>query len=189
MEPKSHKARMLAGEMYRGSDPELVADHVRAQALLTRYNATAADEAQRRAALLKQLLGAVGEGTVIRPVFACDYGANIRIGRNGFINFQCVFLDCARIEIGDNLQMAPLVQLYTAWHPLDPDERRTGVEAASPIRIGHDVWIGGGAIVLPGVTIGDAAVIGAGAVVTRDVAPRAVVGGNPARVVRTLPAG
>lgn len=189
MERKSHKARMLAGEFYRGSDPELVTDHQRAQLLLARYNATAADDALGRDGLLKDLLGAIGEGTVIRPAFACDYGANIRIGRNGFINFNCVFLDCARIDIGDNLQMAPLVQLYTAWHPLDPDERRTGLEAASPIRIGHDVWIGGGAIVLPGVTVGDAAVIGAGAVVTRNVAPRTVVAGNPARVTRTLPGG
>ena len=186
MDARSQKTRMLAGEMYRGNDPELVADQQRAQALLARYNATTPDDAAGRAALLQTLLGAVGEATVIRPAFTCDYGFNIRLGRNGFINYHCVFLDCAAIEIGDNLQMGPLVQLYTAWHPLDPDERRSGLEGAQPIRIGHDVWIGGGAIVLPGVLIGDAVLIGAGSVVTKDVPSHVVVAGNPARVTRTL---
>jgi maltose O-acetyltransferase len=189
MDTRSHKTRMLAGELYLGNDPELVADRQRTQALLARYNATAADDTEGRAALLQMLLGAAGEATIIRPAFTCDYGFNIRIGRNGFINYNCVFLDCGRIEIGDNLQMGPLVQLYTAWHPVDPDERRSGLEGAQPIRIGHDVWIGGGAIVLPGVLIGDAVVVGAGSVVTRDVPPRSIVAGNPARVIRTLPEG
>lgn len=185
MAGKSEKAKMLAGELYRAIDPELVAARERAEHLLAQYNASV-DEA--RSALLRELLGAVGDGTVIRPVFACDYGTNVRIGRNGFVNFNCVFLDCAPIEIGDDLQMGPAVQLYTAQHPLEPDLRRAGLEYARPIRIGNNVWIGGGAIVLPGVTIGDDSVIGAGSVVVRDVPPASVAVGNPARIVRHLDA-
>jgi maltose O-acetyltransferase len=148
----SEKSKMLAGRPYLGSDPELVAEHLRCQRLLAVYNATPADEAGRRVALLRELLGGVGEGTVVRTPLSCDYGCNIHIGANGFINYNCTFLDCAEIRIGDNLQMAPMVQLYTALHPLDPEERRSGLESAKPIRIGNDVWLGGGAIVLPGVT-------------------------------------
>ena len=182
----SEKSRMLAGEFYRASDLQLVAERLRARAVLARYNRSLPEDAEGRASLLRNLLGAWGEDTAIEAGFACDYGYNIRIGAHGFINYNCVFLDCAPIVIGDYLQMGPAVQLYTASHPIDPDERRTGLEAAQPIRIGNDVWIGGGAIVLPGVTIGDAAVIGAGSVVTRDVPPRSVVAGNPARLRRTL---
>jgi maltose O-acetyltransferase len=177
---------MLAGELYRSADPELIADIQRAQRLLAQYNATSGDETGAATALLHQLLGSVGDGTVIRSFFACDYGYNIRLGRNAFINYNCVFLDCASIEIGDNLQMGPAVQLYTAAHPLEPDIRRSGLEYARPIRIGHDVWIGGGAIILPGVTIGNGSVIGAGSIVVHDVPPASVVVGNPARIVRTL---
>ncbi|WP_447979989.1 sugar O-acetyltransferase [Candidatus Nitrospira bockiana] len=117
---------------------------------------------------------------------ACDYGYNIRLGRNAFINYNCVFLDCGLIEIGDNLQMGPAVQLYTAAHPLEADLRRSGMAYARPIRIGHDVWIGGGVVILPGVTIGDQSVVGAGSVVTRDIPSACVVAGNPAHIVRIL---
>ena len=110
---------MLAGELYRSTDPELVEERRRAQHLLDRYNATNADDAAIRAALLRQLFGAAGDGVEIQPRFACDYGNNIRIGRNAFINYNCVFLDCAPIVIGDDLQVGPAVQLYTAFHPLD----------------------------------------------------------------------
>lgn len=177
---------MLAGELYRSADPELVADTRRAQHVLTRYNATSDEETGKRVTLLRELLGSFGDATVIRPLFACDYGYNIRLGRNAFINFNCVFLDCAPIEIGDNLQMGPAAQLYTAAHPLETDVRRSGLEYARPIRIGNDVWIGGGAIILPGVTIGDRSVIGAGSVVVRDVPAAKVVAGNPARILRDL---
>ena len=181
---QSEKAKMRAGELYRSNDPGLVAERRRAQNLCAEYNATRAGDDAARAALLARLLGAVGDGADIQPPFFCDYGCNIRLGRNCFVNYNCVFLDCAAIEIGDDLQMAPAVQLYTAYHPLDRDRRIAGWEAAKPIRIGNAVWIGGGAIVLPGVTIGDGAVIGAGSVVTRDVPADTVVAGNPARVVR-----
>ncbi len=182
---KTEKMKMLAGELYWSADPELVVEIRRAQGILARYNATAEDEANERTVLLRTLLGACGDKTVIRPVFACDYGYNIRLGRNTFINYQCVFLDCAPIEIGDDAQIGPAVQLYTAEHPLDAETRRAGLESARPIRIGRDVWIGGGAIVLAGVTIGDECVIGAGSVVTRDVPSGSVVVGNPARVIRS----
>jgi maltose O-acetyltransferase len=186
MNVKREKAKMLAGELYRSADPELVADIRRAQRLLARYNATSEEEMDERTALLRELLGSCGDGTVIKPVFACDYGYNIRLGRNAFINYHCVFLDCASIEIGDDLQMGPAVQLYTAEHPLEAEIRRSGLEYARPIRIGSDVWIGGGAIILAGVTIGDGSVIGAGSIVVHDVPPASVVVGNPARLVRTL---
>lgn len=173
---------MISGELYRASDPELVSAHLHAQDLLARYNASAPREASQRDALLRELFGAVGDGTVVKPRFMCDYGFNIRAGRNLFVNYDCIFLDVAPIDIGDDVQIAPAVQLYTATHPLDPDVRRSGLESGRPIRIGNNVWIGGGAIVLPGVTIGDDAVIGAGSVVTRDVPAGAVVVGNPARI-------
>ena len=186
MTERSEKEKMLAGELYRATGPELAGERRAAQHLLARYNATGPDDAAGRMTLLRQLFGAVGDGADIQPRFHCDYGYNIRVGRNCFINYNCVFLDCAPIEIGDDLQMAPAVQLYAATHPLDPKLRAAGLELAGPIRIGSNVWIGGGAIVLPGVTIGDGAVIGAGSVVSRDVPPATLVVGNPARIVRTL---
>lgn len=189
MDVETEKAKMLAGELYRSADPALVADIRRAQRLLVRYNATSEEEPDKRTALLRELLGSCGDGAVIKPVFACDYGYNIRLGRKVFINYHCVFLDCAPIEIGDDVQMGPAVQLYTAAHPLEPDLRRSGLEYARPIRIGDDVWIGGGAIILAGVTIGNGSVIGAGSVVVHDVPPATVVVGNPARVVRALHGG
>lgn len=182
----SEKQKMLAGELYNSTGPELAGERHAAQRLLARYNATDPGDAAGRLELLRQLLGAVGEGVDIQPRFHCDYGYNIRLGRNCFINYNCVFLDCAEIAIGDDLQMAPAVQLYTAYHPLDRATRVAGWEGAKPIRIGSGVWIGGGAIVLPGVSIGDGAVIGAGSVVTRDVPSDSVAIGNPARVVRAL---
>jgi maltose O-acetyltransferase len=178
----SEREKMIAGELYRASDPELVAANLRAQELLARYNASAPSDAAARDALLRELFGAVGDGSTVKPRFSCDYGFNIRTGRNLFVNYDCVFLDVAPITIGDDVQIAPAVQLYTATHPLDPEVRRSGLEGGKPIRIGNNVWIGGGAIVLPGVTIGDDAVIGAGSVVTRDVPAGVVVVGNPARV-------
>jgi len=178
----SEREKMIAGELYRASDPELVAARLRAQELLVRYNASAPADAGARSALLRELFGAVGDGATVMPRFSCDYGFNITAGRNLFVNYDCVFLDVAPIEIGDDVQIAPAVQLYTATHPLDPAVRRAGLEGGLPIRIGHNAWIGGGAIVLPGVTIGDDAVIGAGSVVTRDVPAGVVVVGNPARV-------
>lgn len=181
----TQRERMLTGLPYRPADPELVAGRARSERLLVRLNA--AEDRAGRDAVLRELLGAIGEGTEIRVPFACDYGFNIRIGRDSYVNFNCVFLDCAEIVLGDRVMLAPGVQLLTATHPLDPVERASGLEFARPIRVGDDAWIGGGAVVLPGVTIGAAAVVGAASLVRADVPPRAVVAGNPARVIRTLP--
>ena len=172
---------MLAGELYRAGGEELAADGLRADRLTRAYNATGADEGDRRAALLRELMGAVGAGTVVRPPFHCDYGANIRLGRGVFVNFGGIFLDVVGIEVGDGCQIGPAVQVLTADHPRDPALRRQGFESGRPVRIGRNVWIGGGAILLPGVTVGDDAIIGAGSVVTRDVPSGATVIGAPAR--------
>ena len=172
---------MLAGEHYRAGDPELAQDRNTSRAWIGRYNASLALPSAERRALLRELLGHVGEGAAILPPFHCDYGYNIRLGKDVFLNFNCIILDVVAVEVGDGTQIGPAVQLLTADHPRDPALRRTGAEFGRPVSIGRNVWIGGGAIVLPGVSVGDNAVIGAGAVVTRDVAAEATVVGNPAR--------
>ncbi|MCI1280540.1 MAG: sugar O-acetyltransferase [Nitrospira sp.] len=186
MPERTEKEKMLAGDLYHAGDRQLLDERRRAQGMLARYNAISDGEHALRISLLREFMGSVGEGTVIMPDFTCDYGYNIRLGRNVFINYHCIFLDCAPIEIGNDVQIAPSVQLYTAQHPLDAAVRRSGLESARPIRIGSDVWIGGGAIVLPGVTIGARSVVGAGSVVVHNVPPDSLVVGNPARMVRTL---
>jgi maltose O-acetyltransferase len=178
---RTEKQKMLAGEPYHAGDTELASDRSAASAWMVRYNASLALSSAERRALLRELLGHVADGAAIRPPFHCDYGYNIRLGAEVFLNFNCVILDVVSVDIGDGTQIGPAVQLLTADHPRDPVERKTGVEFGRPIRIGRNVWIGGGAIILPGVTVGDDAVIGAGAVVTRDVAPGSTVVGNPAR--------
>ncbi|HSU17025.1 sugar O-acetyltransferase [Longimicrobium sp.] len=182
----TEKEKMLAGELYRASDPELVAERAHAQRLIARFNTLADEHPSSGAAVLRGLLGEVGEGCVVMPSFRCDYGYNIRMGRNTFVNYDCVFLDPGRITIGADVQIAPAVQIYTAGHPLDAEERRSGAEFARPVTIGDGVWIGGGAIICPGVAIGANAVIGAGSVVTRDLPPNVVAAGNPCRVLREL---
>ena len=179
------KDRMLAGESYRADDPDLAVDGRRAAELTARYN-TALDPEVRRD-LLAELLGHVGGGTTIRSDFRCDYGYQISIGAYCFVNWGGVFLDVGRITIGDHVQLGPNVQLLTATHPLEPGPRREGWEGSEPISIGDNAWLGGGAIVLPGVTIGADTVVGAGAVVTRDLPAGVLAVGNPARVVRELP--
>jgi len=181
----TEREKMLAGDLYDPGDPELAASRARAVGLTIRIN-TEPDRAVRRA-LVNELIDASDGGAVIMPGFFCDYGDNIHIGARAFVNANCVFLDCADIVIGDDFQCGPGVQILTPEHPLDAVERKAGLESARPIRIGDDVWLGGGAIVLAGVTIGDRAIVGAGAVVTKDVPPDVVVAGNPARVIKTLP--
>ncbi|MBO9523347.1 MAG: sugar O-acetyltransferase [Nocardioidaceae bacterium] len=182
---RSQRERMLAGDPYHAHDPELVAAAERAQGLMDAYN-TPGTSRSRRQELLCELAGSVGKDVTFRAPLYVDYGTQLSIGDNVFANFGLVALDCAPISIGADTQIGPNVQLLTPTHPVDPAERRTMVEAAGPITIGENVWIGGGAIVLAHVTIGDNAVIGAGAVVTRDVPANAVAVGNPARVVRSL---
>lgn len=179
----TEKQKMLAGEPYRPGDAEIQADQAAAKAWMVRYNAALGESAAARRVLLAERFGAVGEGAVIRPPFHCDYGYNIHLGKDVFLNFNCVILDVVKVTIGEGTQIGPAVQIYTADHPRDPAQRAAGLEFGRPISIGRNVWIGGGAIILPGVTIGDDAVIGAGSVVTRDVPAGATAVGNPARVL------
>jgi maltose O-acetyltransferase len=175
---------MLAGELYDPADPELQAELAATHRWLVRYNAALGASASERRKLLLERLAVVGEGAVIRPPFFCDYGFNIRLGTGVFLNFNCVILDVVEVSIGDKTQIGPAVQILAADHPRDPAERAAGLEFGRPIRIGRNVWIGGGAIILPGVSVGDDAIIGAGSVVTRDIPAGAVAFGNPARAQR-----
>ncbi|WP_159966635.1 sugar O-acetyltransferase [Profundibacterium mesophilum] len=177
----TEKEKMLAGALYDAGDPELVADAAAAAAWMRRYNAC--DDPRERAALLGARFAFVGEGASIRPPFHCDYGYNIRLGRGAFLNFNCVILDVTAVVIGEMTQVGPGVQILGADHPRDPQLRAGMLEYGRPVRIGANVWIGGGALLLPGVTVGDDAVIGAGSVVTRDVAAGSTVAGNPARAL------
>ncbi len=178
--------RMRAGDPYRSGDPEIVAALRWGAARRDAFNATAADADDARPRILAGWLGAIGPASVIRPPLWCEYGTQTRVGDHTFVNFGLVALDVATITIGDHVQIGPNVQLLTPTHPLDPATRRAGWEAAEPIVIGDNVWLGGGAIVLPGVTVGDDTVVGAGAVVTRDLPAGVLAVGNPARVIRRL---
>ena len=182
----SEKQKMLTGQLYHAGCPELQAEQIASKHWMHRYNNSVELLNDARHGLLREHFCHVGEGTVIRPPFYCDYGYNIRVGRNTFINFNCVMLDVVPVSIGDDCQVGPNVQIYAADHPLDPDVRRSGLESGRPVTIGNNVWIGGAAVILPGVTIGDNAVVGAGSVVTRDVPAGAVVVGNPARVRQSV---
>ena len=177
---------MLRGELYHGSDPMLVGMRLRCRQQLQRFHAVdpAHEEVRRR--IVQGLFGNIGPGFLIEPRFMCDYGLHIFAGARLYLNFNCIILDCARVDLGDDVFCGPNVQLYTATHPLDSRLRSTGAESARPISIGSRVWIGGGAIVLPGVRIGDDTTIGAGSVVTRDVPAGVLAAGNPARVIRKL---
>jgi len=181
---QTEKQKMLAGKLYHANDAELEADRSAAGAWMLRYNAALSASDADRLALLRELLAEAGDGAVIRPPFHCDYGYNIRIGPDVFFNFNCVVLDVVAVTVGARTQIGPAVQIYTADHPRDPLIRQTGAEFGRPIQIGRDVWIGGGAIILPGVTVGDTAVIGAGSVVTRDVPAGSTARGNPARMTK-----
>jgi maltose O-acetyltransferase len=178
---KTEKQKMLSGELYHPGDTEIAADQAATKLWLVRYNAALALPVSERHALLSERLAHIGAGSVIRPPFFCDYGFNIRLGDGVFLNFNCIILDVVEVSIGDRTQIGPAAQILTADHPRDAKTRREGLEFGRPVRIGCDVWIGAAAIILPGVTIGDGAVIGAGSVVTWDVDAHRTVAGNPAR--------
>jgi maltose O-acetyltransferase len=183
---RTEKEKMLAGELYNGSDPELLADRLRARELcqkLAALSPRASDS--ERSALLAQLFGAATDAFVTPP-FYCDYGRNIELGRNVYVNFNCVILDVAKVTVGNNVLFGPAVQVYTASHPMSAKERLTGLEYGKPIAVGNDVWLGGGAIVCPGVSIGDGSVIGAGSVVVGNIPPGVFAAGNPCRVIREI---
>jgi maltose O-acetyltransferase len=183
----TEKQKMLGGELYLAADEELVADRLRCRKLLRAYNtADPADEEGRRR-IADALLARIGQGSWIEAPFHCDYGTNISIGARFYANFDCVILDPAAVVIGDDVFFGPGVHIYTATHPIDSRERIKGPELAHPVRIGSRCWIGGRAVILPGIAIGDDTTIGAGSVVTRAVPARVLAAGNPCRVIRTLP--
>lgn len=178
---KTEKEKMLAGELYTAMDEELGRDHVRAQEILAAFNGS---PVENKSYLLKDLFGKTGENFCVKPNFRCDYGCHIYVGENFFANYDCIILDVCKVTIGDNCMFGPRVSIYTASHPLDSATRITGLEYGKPVTIGNNVWIGGDAVINPGVTIGDNVVIASGAVVTKDVPDNVVVGGNPAKIIK-----
>lgn len=177
---------MLAGELYDPLDKELSNDRLKARLLIKQLNDTREDEVEERIRVLKKLIPDAGEGLWLQPPFYCDYGTNIQLGEKVFFNFNCVILDVAHVIIGNRTLFGPNVQVYAATHPMDHAQRAAGLEYAKPIAIGNDVWIGGRAIICPGVTIGDRSVIGAGSVVTKNIPPDVFAAGNPCKVIRDL---
>jgi maltose O-acetyltransferase len=182
---RTERDKMLAGELYDPMDPELVTARVRARDLCQALNATRDSEEEGRRRILTELFGSGGGQVWMQPPFYCDYGSNIHLGQRVFFNFNCVVLDVCAVHVGDFTLFGPAVQIYTATHPLEAELRRTR-EFAKPVTIGSDVWVGGAAVICPGVTIGSRSVIGAGSVVTRDIPDDVFAAGNPCRVIRSL---
>lgn len=183
---KTEKEKMLAGELYNALDEQLSEERTKARLLLKRLNDASPADAQTVLQVLNNLLPNAGKDLWIQPPFYCDYGYNIEAGEKVFFNFNCVVLDVMKVSIGSRTLFGPNVQIYTATHPLDYRERATGLEFAKPISIGEDVWVGGGVIICPGVSIGNRSVIGAGSVVTRDIPDDVFAAGNPCRVIRSI---
>lgn len=183
---RTEKDKMLNGELYNAMDNELVRERQNARRLTRLYNETIETEVEMRVEILKELLGSTRENVYIEPTFRCDYGYNIHVGENFYANFDCVILDVCEVRIGDNCLMAPGVHIYTATHPINPHERISGAEYGKRVTIGNNVWIGGRAVINPGVKIGDNVVIASGSVVTKDIPDQVVVGGNPAKVMRNI---
>jgi maltose O-acetyltransferase len=181
----NERQKMLAGELYDPFDQELVAARERARDLCQSLNATREAEQEERRRILRELFATGGDTVWMQPPFFCDYGSNIELGTKVFFNFNCVVLDVCRVRIGDGSLFGPAVQIYTPLHPLNAERRRHS-EFGKPIDIGSDVWVGGGAIILPGVTIGSRTVIGAGSVVTRSIPEGVFAAGNPCRVIREI---
>ncbi|MDL2272870.1 sugar O-acetyltransferase [Desulfovibrio sp. OttesenSCG-928-I05] len=182
----TEKEKMIRGENYDASDPALVAERLHAQALSQRYNTLAPDDRDGKESTLRLLLPNAGNDAYITAPFLCDYGYNIYTGERFYANKNCIILDVAPVRIGHDVKLGPMVQIYTATHPLDPEERASGIESGKEIVIGDKVWIGGGSVLCPGVSIGEGTVIGAGSVVTKDIPARVVAVGNPCRVIRSL---
>lgn len=178
------RAKMLAGEVYNMLDPALEVERQKAKKLMRRYNLS--EEEAERQAILQQLLGRIGQESIIEPPFYCVYGQNIYFGDHVYLNVMCTILDCNEVRIGSHVMIGPNVQIYTPAHLLQAEPRNQGLEVAKAIVIDDNVWIGGSAILLPGVRVGLNAVVGAGAVVTRDVPANTVVAGNPARMIRVI---
>lgn len=180
------RERMLAGKPYKAKDEELGRMHAKALKAMHTFNNSSPDERTKRMSLLNELFGTLGKNSEVNPPFYCDYGVHIYAGDQFFANYDCVILDCNEVRIGNRVFLGPKVQIYTATHPLNPAERREEWELAHPVTIEDDVWIGGGAIICPGVHIGAGTTIGAGSIVTRDIPANVLAAGNPCRVIRKL---
>ncbi|HYF69057.1 MAG TPA: sugar O-acetyltransferase [Ohtaekwangia sp.] len=183
---KTEKEKMLAGELYDALDKQLSDERLKTRLLIKQLNDTAENETEARSRILNELISNAGKGLWLQPPFYCDYGSNMILGEKVFFNFNCVVLDVTYVRIGSRTLFGPNVQIYTATHPMDYQERATGLEYAKPIKIGEDVWVGGSVVICPGVTIGDRSVIGAGSVVTKDIPDDVFAAGNPCRVIRSL---
>jgi len=182
----AEKTKMLAGDLYNPNDPVLISERHKARLLFQEINAMTDDNKKERNKLFYKLMPNAGKGLWIEPPFYCDYGYNIQTGKNVFFNFNCCILDVMKVSIGNQVLIGPNVQIYTATHPLDAKTRNSWLELAKPVSIGNSVWIGGGAVIYPGVNIGDGAVIAAGAIVTKSVPENVVVGGNPAKIIKEI---
>ncbi|WP_454871154.1 maltose acetyltransferase domain-containing protein [Priestia megaterium] len=183
---RTEKEKMLDGEMYNPADAQLRKDREHARRQVRIYNETLESEGNKRIKLLKGLFGSTGENVYVEPNIRVDYGYNIFVGENFFANFDCVILDICEVRFGDNCLLGPGVHIYTATHPIDPNERNSGKEYAKPIIFGDNAWIGGNSVINPGVTIGDNVVIASGSVVTKDIPNNVVVGGNPAKIIKKI---
>lgn len=183
---RTEKEKMLDGEMYNPADVQLRKDREHARRQVRIYNETLESEDNKRIKLLKGLFGSTGKNVYVEPNIRVDYGYNIFVGENFFANFDCVILDICEVRFGDNCLLGPGVHIYTATHPIDPDERNAGKEYAKPIIVGDNVWIGGSSVINPGVSIGDNVVIASGSVVTKDVPNNVLVGGNPAKIIKKI---
>ncbi len=179
--------KMCLGMVYNAADEDLLKRRSRALSLLEKLNAYIPSDSLKASETARELFGFIGENTTIMARFACDYGENISIGSNCYINYNCVVLDCAKVTIGDNVLIGPNCGIYTAIHPLESESRLQGLETAQPITIKDGVWLGGNVVILPGVTVGARSVIGAGSVVTKDIPDHVLAYGNPCRVVKALP--
>lgn len=183
---KSEKQKMLDSELYDSSDQQLKDERAHARREIQKFNLMDPDDEESRVKILRSLFGSTNGWLKIEPAFRCDYGYNIHVGKNFFANFDCVFLDDCKIEIGNDCMFGPGVHIYTASHPIEAVERIKGPEYSLPVKIGDNAWIGGRAVILPGITIGDNVVVASGAVVTKDVPDNVVVGGNPAKIIKEL---
>ncbi|WP_369902265.1 maltose acetyltransferase domain-containing protein [Bacillus manliponensis] len=183
---KTEKEKMVQGELYIASDAALVEERRQARLLTRKFNETCETKQEERTVILKKLFGSTGENIYMESSFRCDYGYNIHVGENFYANFDCVILDVCPVHIGNNCMLAPGVHIYTAAHPLNAVERVSGAEFGKSVKIGNNVWIGGRAVINPGVTIGNNVVVASGAVVTKDVPDNVVVGGNPAKVMQKI---
>ncbi|WP_353622089.1 maltose acetyltransferase domain-containing protein [Halocella sp. SP3-1] len=183
MENVTEKEKMLAGEFYNASDEQLLNERMYARKMTKCFNES---EKENKIEILKKLFGSTGEGIYIEPNFRCDYGSNIYLGDNFYANYDCTILDVCKVVIGKNCMLGPKVCIFTATHPLDAELRVSGLEYAKPVKIGDNVWIGGSAVINPGVNVGNNVVVASGSVVVKDVPDNVVVGGNPAKIIKKL---